>query len=162
MTNTKYKAAVNQHYNYEISAEEALALDAVKADSELFHVISQHQSKAIHIVKADYAKKTFSFSIQNKIYEVQVKDAYDILLDQMGMNKASNAKLNNLKAPMPGLVLKVMVAEGEKITKGSPLLILEAMKMENVLKCPADVEVKTIKVKQGDAVDKNQVLIEFA
>jgi biotin carboxyl carrier protein len=62
---------------------------------------------------------------------------------------------------MPGLILSVAVAEGQEVKKGDPLLILEAMKMENVIKAPADATVKVIKVRKGDSVDKNQVLVLF-
>lgn len=162
MSNTKYKASVNQQYKFEITAEEALALDTVQNNNDLYHVIAAYQSKNIKVISANYSKKTFTLSIQNKIYEVCVKDKYDMLLEQMGMNASSSMKLNHLKAPMPGLVLKIMANEGETIAKGTPLLILEAMKMENVLKCPTDAKIKTIKIKAGDAVEKNQILFEFA
>jgi biotin carboxyl carrier protein len=60
---------------------------------------------------------------------------------------------------MPGLVLKIFVNEGMEVAKGENLFVLEAMKMENIIKAPADVTVKTIKIKPGDKVEKNQVLI---
>jgi biotin carboxyl carrier protein len=63
---------------------------------------------------------------------------------------------------MPGLVIDVKVTEGQTVQKGETLLILEAMKMENVLKAPADVTMKAIKVQKGENVEKNQVLIVFA
>ena len=62
---------------------------------------------------------------------------------------------------MPGLVLDIKVEVGQEVLEGEPLLVLEAMKMENVLKSPADVVVKSIDVKQQAAVEKNQVLITF-
>ena len=60
---------------------------------------------------------------------------------------------------LPNINLKV--AEGDTVKAGDQLLILEAMKMENILKSPGDGVVKKIKVKKGDSVEKNQVLIEF-
>jgi biotin carboxyl carrier protein len=62
---------------------------------------------------------------------------------------------------MPGMVLGIMVTEGQDVQKGDPLLILEAMKMENVLKAVGEGRVKAIKVQKGTAVDKNQLLIEM-
>ena len=64
-------------------------------------------------------------------------------------------------APMPGMVLEILINNGETVTEGQPVIILEAMKMENVLKAPGDGVVKVIKVKKGDPVDKKQVLIEM-
>ena len=63
---------------------------------------------------------------------------------------------------MPGLILKVLVTEGQEIKKGDPVLILEAMKMENVFKAPGDAIVKTIKYKAGEAVEKGAILVELA
>jgi biotin carboxyl carrier protein len=60
---------------------------------------------------------------------------------------------------MPGMVLKVLVTPGQAIQKGDPVLILEAMKMENVFKAAADAVVKEIKVSERTAVEKGEVLI---
>jgi acetyl/propionyl-CoA carboxylase alpha subunit len=67
-----------------------------------------------------------------------------------------------LKAPMPGLVLRVHVAPGQQIVAGAGLVVLEAMKMENELKSVAPGVVRTVRVKPGEAVDKGQILVEFA
>ena len=85
----------------------------------------------------------------------------DELLKSMGLEGALTPKINDLKAPMPGLVLDVMVASGTEVKKDEPLMILEAMKMENILKSPGDAVVKSIEIEKGNAVDKNQVLIHF-
>ncbi|HNH66215.1 MAG TPA: biotin/lipoyl-binding protein, partial [Bacteroidia bacterium] len=71
-------------------------------------------------------------------------------------------KVNDLKAPMPGLVLDILVSEGQTIQKGDSLLVLEAMKMENNLKAINDAVVKKINVSKGDKVEKNTVLIELS
>jgi biotin carboxyl carrier protein len=83
------------------------------------------------------------------------------LLEKMGISAANAGKVNNIKAPMPGLIITLKVAVGDTVKAGDQLLILEAMKMENILKSPGDGVVKKIKVKKGDSVEKNQVLIEF-
>ena len=61
-----------------------------------------------------------------------------------------------------GLVIRILVAEGDEVEKGGNLFVLEAMKMENIIKAPADVKIKTIRVKSGDKVEKNQVVMIFA
>ena len=66
-----------------------------------------------------------------------------------------------LKAPMPGLVVRVQVQPGEKVAAGDPLVVLEAMKMENELKAGAPGVVKSVRVAPGEAVEKGQVLVEF-
>lgn len=66
-----------------------------------------------------------------------------------------------LKAPMPGLVVRIAVEEGSQVEAGSPLVVLEAMKMENELRATGPGVVKGVKVKAGQAVEKGQVLVEF-
>jgi len=66
-----------------------------------------------------------------------------------------------IKAPMPGLVLRIQVEAGQQVEKGQALLVLEAMKMENVLKAPASGVVAEIKAVAGAAVEKGEVLIQM-
>lgn len=67
-----------------------------------------------------------------------------------------------LKAPMPGLVVRVQAKPGDTVTAGAGLIVLEAMKMENELKAAAPGVVKAVRVAPGEAVEKGQVLVEFA
>ncbi|MCL4540378.1 MAG: acetyl-CoA carboxylase biotin carboxyl carrier protein subunit, partial [Bacteroidetes bacterium] len=64
--------------------------------------------------------------------------------------------------PMPGLVVKTLVEKGDTVKKGTSLLILEAMKMENEIRTPADAEVAEVLVKDGDIVDKDQTIVRLA
>ena len=75
-------------------------------------------------------------------------------------NLSSNAA-EDLKAPMPGLVLDVKVSPGDSVTTSDVVLVLEAMKMENNIKAPAEGVVKSIEIEKGQAVEKNQVLVTF-
>jgi biotin carboxyl carrier protein len=94
-------------------------------------------------------------------YVVNVEEPMDALLKKMGFASSASKKLKELKAPMPGLVLKMLVKPGDMVQKDTPLLILEAMKMENVIKAAADAEIKEIKIIEGQAVEKGVTLIEF-
>ena len=67
-----------------------------------------------------------------------------------------------LKAPMPGLVVRVAVKDGQAIEAGASVVIVEAMKMENELRAPAAAQVSRVRVAAGEAVEKDQVLVEFA
>ncbi len=79
----------------------------------------------------------------------------------MGLGGLNNAKISELKAPMPGMVLKVFVDEGTRVQKGDNLFILEAMKMENIIKSPTDTVIRSVKIKHGDKVEKGQILLHF-
>jgi biotin carboxyl carrier protein len=78
------------------------------------------------------------------------------------MDSGGAKKMKELKAPMPGLVVKIEVKPGDEVQKDQPLVILEAMKMENVLKAVGNATVASVEVKQGQAVEKNQVMIKFS
>lgn len=79
----------------------------------------------------------------------------------MGIDLSAGPKVNDMKAPMPGLVLNVLVENGQTIKKGDAIVVLEAMKMENILKSPSDGIVKKVHVIKGDKVEKNQVMVNF-
>ena len=69
--------------------------------------------------------------------------------------------VKSIKAPMPGLILEIKVSVGDKVHKQQPLAVIEAMKMENIIKSPADAVIKSIAVTAGESVEKNDLLIEF-
>lgn len=87
-------------------------------------------------------------------FSLQLKDKYDELLHTLGLDNLATKKVNEIKAPMPGMVLKVLVNEGDEVKKGDALLVLEAMKMENILKSPTDGIIKKIAAVKGVAVEK--------
>lgn len=135
--------------------------DKIVVGKNRFHILRNNRSYNCEVISADREKKLFVIKVNGKIFNVGVKDRFDELLHKLGMENSSSRKVNNIKAPMPGLVLKVMVKEDQEIDEGDSVLILEAMKMENVIKSPGKGTVKTIKVKIRDAVEKGQVLIEL-
>lgn len=136
-----------------------LDMECVKQGS--YHVIFKHQSYCVDVLSSDMESKTINLKVNGQPYKVQGSDPYDALLKQMGMHLGSKSGKEVLKAPMPGMVLDVLVGEGDLLTKGDNLLILEAMKMENIIKSPGDLRVKSIEVHQGDRVEKNQILLTF-
>ena len=74
---------------------------------------------------------------------------------------ASAGAGGTIKAPMPGNVVKVMVAEGDEVTVGTSLVVVEAMKMENEVKSPVDGVVKKVNVAAGDSVGTTEAMIEI-
>ena len=164
-----YNIKVNDKYNFEVNrkGDALLVNDAtINADIKqlnqlLYHIINQNGSYNAEVVSFDREAKTAEIKVNNNIYTLTAKDQFDVLLDKMGLSSLMAAKVSEIKAPMPGLVLKVLVEEGAEIKKGENLFVLEAMKMENIIKAPADVIVKTIKNKPGDKVEKGQILMLF-
>jgi acetyl/propionyl-CoA carboxylase alpha subunit len=165
-----YKVKVNGQYDFDIDKNgDVVLLNGKAINAEMkqlsasgWHIISDLKSYNAEVVSFNAAEKTAGIKVNNTVYTVTAKDQFDLLLDKLGMSNMAGAKVSELKAPMPGLVLKIFVAEGAEAKKGDNLFVLEAMKMENIIKAPADVTVKTVKIKPGDKVEKNQVLLQFS
>jgi biotin carboxyl carrier protein len=164
-----YHIKVNNKFDLKVEHKgERLLVNDHIADADIkqlapsvYHIINEFKSYNVEIVNFDREAKIAEIKVNGNIYSVTAKDQYDILLEKLGLSNLSSAKISEIKAPMPGLVLKVFVTEGSTVQKGDNLFVLEAMKMENIIKSPADVVVKTVKIKPGDKVEKGQVLIVF-
>lgn len=163
------KAIINDKETIEISEEkgdvflnnQAFEWDLKKISDKDYHILKDNKSYNVEVVEANYAEKTFRLKIGDNIHTVNLKDRTDLLLEKMGMGSTKSAKLNDLKAPMPGLIYEMKVKVGDEVKKGDILLILVAMKMENAIKATGDGIVKNIKIKTGETVEKNHIIMEF-
>ncbi len=135
--------------------------DMIEVKKNMFHIISGTKSFTAEVVKADLITKTFTILVNGHKYNVDVKDKFDRLLHELGMDKLAATGVQEVKAPMPGMVLNIIVSAGDEVKKGDALLVLEAMKMENIIKSPRDGKVKSVKAVKGSAVEKNQSLVVF-
>ncbi|HEY4322372.1 MAG TPA: acetyl-CoA carboxylase biotin carboxyl carrier protein subunit [Mucilaginibacter sp.] len=164
-----YHIKVNEKYNYDFEKNgegplvngEKINADTRKINESTWHIINNLQSHSVEVISFDRLQKTAEIKVNNNVYTVTAKDQFDILLDKLGMSNLSSAKISEIRAPMPGMVLKIFVSEGMEVKKDENLFVLEAMKMENIIKSPADVTVNTVKIKPGDKVEKGQVLMMF-
>ena len=136
--------------------------DTLSVKEGNFHIIKDSKSYNVELVKANHEDKSFVVKVNGNNYQLQVKDKYDELLKSLGMDTLAAKKVNEIKAPMPGLVMDIRVAVGDAVKIGDPILVLEAMKMENIIKSPTDGVISKINVKTGLAVEKNQILVNFA
>ena len=76
-------------------------------------------------------------------------------------SQAGSSSSLTIEAPMPGKIVEVMVEEGSEVKAGEPLIILEAMKMQNEIACPVDGVVKKIAIRKNDSVMKDDLMIEL-
>lgn len=115
--------------------------------------MSKKESKKKESLKEDV--KYEAFYVENSMYYTRVTDAYK--------NRKAYQPLNNKDVPafIPGTIRDLKVKVGDKVEFGDHLMILEAMKMNNDVKSPASGVIKSILVKEGEMVKKNQPLIEF-
>jgi len=165
-----YKITINDDniITSEPGADGAYILDGKKVQPDIieirngvFHVILDNRSYNAEVIRHDAEEKTFYIRVNNNTYKIAMKDRYDELLHALGMDAVNASKAADLKAPMPGLVVEVAVKEGQEVMKGDKLVVLEAMKMENILKASADAIVKKVVAVKGKTVEKNEILIVF-
>lgn len=166
-----YKITINNKETFEVHKEKnnsfrindrEVSPDMVEVRNGMFHVIIDNRSFTAEVVSHNKDEKQFQIRVNHNLYSLKVHDRYDVLLKELGLDALQSKKVSDLKAPMPGLVVDVAVSEGQEVKQGDKLLVLEAMKMENILKSPADAVVKQIKVKKGNTVEKNEILILFS
>ncbi len=141
--------------------DKELPWDMQSLDAGSYHVISGGDSYRIQLGDISADGKRLKLVINGATLEIELQDRYDLLLHKLGMDQQEGTEANQITAPMPGLILEVMVSEGQEVEEGQPLLVLEAMKMENVIKSTGTGSIKSIAVEQGQNVEKNQVLIHF-
>lgn len=99
---------------------------------------------------------------KNRVFEPELIDNFSLMKQQMNSMTGNVSAKTIVKAPMPGLVIKLNKAAGDKVAKGDTVLIIEAMKMENAIKSPKDGVLTAIKVNAGTSVAKNDILFEVA
>ncbi|UAB83700.1 acetyl-CoA carboxylase biotin carboxyl carrier protein subunit [Zunongwangia sp. SCSIO 43204] len=157
----KFKVKVNDTSEFEFTEDQILDLDIQAIGNADFHILHEHKSFKASVEKSDFLKRQYSIKINSNIYNINIANDLDLLIEKMGLSLGSAQLINDIKAPMPGLILEVNVEEGTAVKEGNYLLVLEAMKMENTITAPRDGVVKSIQIKKGETVEKNQLLIEM-
>lgn len=135
--------------------------DFVKKSPTEFNLLHNHRSLNARLLEEDATGKKLKLEVDGEVFTVEIKDELDQMLEQMGFGTASGKVIKEVKAPMPGMVLEVNVANGQTVKEGEKLLILGAMKMENSIMIHADAVIKRVAVSAGQAVEKGQVLVEL-
>ncbi len=156
----QYEITINDR-DYPVSSQDIDSLDLVSTGPDTYHLLKDGQSYHLEVLDRNLVAKTLHLRINGKDFHLSVSDETDLLVKKLGFATVEVKSSKDVMAPMPGLVLDIMVAPGDIVGEGTPLLILEAMKMENVLKAEGEGEVKSISVAKGDAVEKRQLLIEI-
>jgi biotin carboxyl carrier protein len=145
----------------EITSQDLETLDVETIAPGQYHVLREMKGYHIAVLSADHARKEYIMLVGDKEVHVSLKDSVEIQVHNMGLDEVAAAHTRDIIAPMPGLVLEVNVQPGDRVDTGDQLIILEAMKMENVLSSPGEWVVEKVHVKKGQPVDKSQLLITF-
>ncbi|MDG1238574.1 MAG: biotin/lipoyl-binding protein [Flavobacteriales bacterium] len=157
------KGVLNGEFQSDLSKDKLNEFEVLEINYEKKEIILQKGSQKFQckILKKNNKDQSFVIKINGNISTIRIVKSVEKTIEKLGINKKSQQNINILKAPMPGLILKLMVKVGDQIKKGEALIILEAMKMENILSSPVDGIIKEIKVKPQQTVEKNNVLINF-
>lgn len=155
---------------FEVTIDQEQSVAVVNGNEISFELLEQPSTGRIlirtgtklHIIdNIEVEKQTVSFSINGKFIKTTVKDEQELLLEKLGFSTEEHASAGLLEAPMPGKILELLVGEGAEVEEGDPVVILEAMKMENELKAPASGVVTSVSVAVSDSVEKNQTILEI-
>ena len=144
---------------YIVDGKEVKA-DLIKRNKKDYHLILDNRSYKIEVLEKDSRNGNLILKINDRKISTHHTFKLEDLLRSLGM-EAGKKKLKDIKAPMPGLVLDVLITEGQEVKEGDDLVILEAMKMENALKAPQDGIIGSISVQKQSKVDKNQILLSY-
>lgn len=158
MISENMKVSVNEG-QFEFTNLNPDELDIVKAEDGQYHILHNEKSFLTEILSVNYKEKCFVIKVNGDTFNLKISDEYEQLVEKLGLSADLEDSVKDIIAPMPGLIINVLVEAGQEINKGDQLIILEAMKMENVIKSPGSGVVKSIEVNEGVAVEKGQMLI---
>ena len=157
----KVEVKVNGGKAIEVSQEMLEKADITQISDTEFHIIKDDKGYMLKVLSYDEQSKKVDLKIDGEKFSCIVFNELDMLIQKMGLSTDKARKLKSINAPMPGKVLDILVKDGQEIKEGDSLLILEAMKMENVIKSPGQGVISKVNIKKGEAVEKGQVLISI-
>jgi len=161
MTDTKsYQASVNG-FTFNFTKTALDTIDLIKRSPAEFHLIKDHRSINAKLVETDITGKKLKIELEGEIFDIEIKDELDQLLEMMELGSTSNKQVREIRAPMPGLVLEIAITDGQEVNEGDKILILQAMKMENIIIIHSRAKIRKVVVAAGQAVEKGQVLAEL-
>lgn len=145
----------------EFSLADLLSCEVRYINDSKVQVILNHKIYLIHLEEVSPDLLHYRLRLGHERIGADLIRNIDRLVQNMGLSQSLASWVEDLKAPMPGLVKKILVGEQEHVQAGQNLLLLEAMKMENIIKSPQSGKIKRIAVQERQTVDKGQLLITF-
>jgi pyruvate carboxylase subunit B len=150
-----------------------LDADGVRVGGRLVHAhLADVEGIPIHLVRLDNTvhrvavqkgdrRGRYTLWMNGFRYEVEALDERTRAIQELTAARSGPVGPAPVSAPMPGLVVRIYVHEGEQVVAGQAVIVIEAMKMENELRAVADGTVKKVRAAPGHAVEKGAVLVEF-
>ncbi len=146
--NNKIKLNGN-NYNVELSQLSKYSY-LLKVNNNVYQITSE---------KTD--SQNYTFTIDGYLYNTTVRTTLEEKANEYLQNKAKGSGKEIIKSPMPGLIVKILKQVGDKVQVGDPIILLEAMKMENEIRASATGVIKSISTKENSSVEKGQALLEI-
>ena len=115
-----------------------------------------------HVTSEKLSNQNYSFTINGSHYNTTVRTNLEEKANEYLQNKAKESGTEIIKSPMPGLIVKILKQVGDNVEVGDPLILLEAMKMENEIRASASGIVKSVSAKENSSVEKGQALLEIS
>ena len=135
-----------------------VAYDLVALGAGRYSLIKNGRSYLVHLMRNG---QEYHVHVAGDYFQVAVEDERQKRLKELVKKSHHALGEQEIKAPIPGLVIKVHAREGQAVAKNEPLLVLEAMKMENIIKAPCDCKVAKVFVAEQQAVQQNQSLLKL-
>lgn len=162
----KYIATIdNQQYEIEINDENRVTIDGqpvtldFKSMSEGQPIYSLILNGKSYEAMIELTEEGWQVMLRGQLYQIDIEDERQRRLRMASGGTSTQSGELKLKAPMPGLIVDVPVEEGQEVTKGDNLIILESMKMQNEIKSPREGKILRVNVNPGDSVNQNQILL---
>ena len=155
---SQFSATVGDH-DYTFSASDLAGLNLTPLGANRYHLLHDGRGYSVEVLRIDRARKRLDLRVNGRELTVDIRDEVDLLVRQLGFATVETSVGGDVHAPMPGLVLDILVEPGQEVEVGTPLLVLEAMKMENVIKAEGAGRVTDIHVERRQAVEKRQLLV---
>ena len=167
ITSLKFFCKINEYefqlsINYETDeihingSRETADVDLVKIDEGLFHLILENKS---YLISVSNTNIFFRATVGGEEYNVEIEDNISRLKSKYGATEEDVKSLGKVYSPMPGLVVKIYVSVGDDVQLNTPLLVLEAMKMENEIKSHTNGKITDISVTSGQNISKDTLLM---
>ena len=152
------KYSVDDRFEY---AQEELQAEVLGQEGDNYYMLIDGVKHIARINSISPDGKLFNIRSAGQNYTVRVQTDLDQLVKKMGLSDYDTQAVGNIEAPMPGRVLDIKVDEGQAVEEGTPLMVLEARKMENILTAVGTGTISKIHVDKGATVDKGELLIEM-
>ncbi len=154
----EYESVFKDELYHLLYNNKACTYDAVSLGGGRYSLLKDGKSFLIHLQRR---KETYHVLVNGEYFELHVEDERTRKVRELVQGAQSGPGELIVRAPIPGVVIKIHVQEGDLIAKGEPLLILEAMKMENIIKADCDCRVEKVVTVENEAVQQDQELIQL-